>query len=59
MAPRVWGTRQGYPRPPVVLLPAAVLSDRAESPPNLPTFVPEDRYSLEAYLAIEAATGKR
>lgn len=28
-------------------------------PPNLPVFVPEDRYSIAAYLAIEAATGKR
>ena len=28
-------------------------------PPNLPAFVPEDRYSIAAYLAIEQATGKR
>ena len=28
-------------------------------PPNLPFFVPEDRYTVEAYLEIERASGKR
>ena len=28
-------------------------------PPNLPFFVPEDRYPIGAYLAIERASGKR
>lgn len=28
-------------------------------PPKLPLFVPDDRYSIEQYLAIERSTGKR
>ncbi len=28
-------------------------------PPNLPFFVPNDRYTIKQYLAVEAATGKR